>query len=71
MGGHVGQYAEFYDYAEERRITQLLGARLWHISQQNEVDSELPVQAIQPHVKLNAAVMWHFATPVASAHRGL
>ena len=66
MGGHIGVYADFYEHARDVRCQQLLSERLRRLAQQSTVDDELPVQEMQPHVNINAAIMWMFATAIGT-----
>ena len=64
MGGYTGVYAEYFDYARDRRVQTLLSERLRRLAEQAEECEEWPVQELQPHVNINTAVMWLFATAI-------
>ena len=62
LGGHCGTYEAFYAHAQKHRALQMMAEQMraatpvwpqWECS-----------RALNPHVNLNAACMWHFAMPV-------
>ena len=65
LGGACGSYEEYYTYAKERRIEQVMRDRLEAIQSGRHVPDVLysGEEVLQPTVKLNAAIMWTFATP--------
>ena len=65
LGGRSGTYEAFYAHARQRRALQLM-------AEQMQVPNPVWPQwecrrALNPHVNLNAACIWHFAMPVTDA----
>ena len=61
LGGYVGTYGEYHEYARDRRVAQLMNEHQRCIRESDLDTAALPVRPMQPHVNRNAAVMWMFS----------
>ena len=64
LSGYTGDYQDYYEYAHEYRINEVLQRYLQNGGLPQEWPGLNPVASIQPHAHINTGVMWFFAVKI-------